>query len=92
MRIVLPVNTFQNPDGTPVANGYLLIRLNQDGSVNDTQIQSNFTQISLDSSGSIVGSPTFWQNANINPPGTYYILSVFSATGQLVSSPNVVTL
>lgn len=88
----LTVTQFVNPDGSPVANGYVTIRLSQDGSVNDTQIASTFTQIALDSTGTIVGSPVFWTNASISPSGTYYILSVYAASGQRVSGPSVVTV
>ncbi len=91
-QIALVVHTFVNPDGTPVANGYIRIRLNQDGSVNNTQIQSSFTQIPLDSNGTIVGSPVFWTNASISPSGTYYVLQVYAASGQLISGPSRLTV
>ena len=91
-KIALTVNTFQNPDGSPVAKGTIRIRLNIDGSVNDEQISSSFTNISLDSNGIIVGSPTFWPNSDISPSGTYYILLVYSASGQEISGPNKVTV
>ena len=90
--IPLAINQFVNPDGSPVANGYLRIRLNQDGSTNDTQIQSNFIRVPLDLNGFIVGDPQFWPNLNISPPGSYYILLVYNATGQLVSGPSVITV
>jgi len=91
-KVSLPLTNFQNADGTPVANGTLQIRLNVNGSVNDTQIQTNFSTVSLDSSGNILGSPTFWPNVDINPTGTYYILSVYSQLGQLVGGPNILTI
>jgi len=86
----LIVKKFVNADGTPIANGKVLMRLSQDGSVGDEQIQSNFTTLVLDNTGTVVGSPVFWQNSAINPPGTYYIQKVFSASGQRVSGPSVV--
>lgn len=91
-QTALTVNTFVNPDGTPVANGYIRIRLNQDGSVSGNQIQASYTEIALDSNGTIIGSPVFWPNANINPSGTYYILLVYATTGQLVYGPNIVNV
>jgi hypothetical protein len=91
-KISLVVNTFQNPDGSPVANGYILIRLCLDGSVDDDQINSNYTQINLNSSGVIIGSPTFWPNIDISPSGTYYIMFVYSSDGQIVSGPLKVTV
>lgn len=91
-QTALVVNTFVNPDGSPVANGYIRIRLSQDGSVNDTQIQANFTTLALNSLGTIVGSPVFWPNAAISPPGTCYVLLVYTATGQLISGPSRVNV
>ena len=91
-QTALTVNTFVNPDGSPVANGYIRIRLSQDGSVNNIQIQATYTEISLNSSGVIVGSPLFWPNSEISPSKTYYIIIVYSATGQEVAGPNIVTV
>ena len=91
-RTALTVNTFQTPDGKPVALGKLTFRLVIDGSVSNEQIQSNKVVIPLNSSGVITGSPTFWPNASIAPPGTYYVQSVYTAAGQLVAGPNVVTV
>ena len=91
-KTTLPITNFQNADGTPVANGTLQIRLNINGSVSDTQIQSNSTTVALDASGNVVGAPTFWPNAAISPAGTYYVLSVYSIQGQLVGGPNVLTI
>jgi hypothetical protein len=91
-RTSLPLTNFQNADGTPVANGTLQIRLNVNGSVNDTQVQSNSYTVRLDASGDVLDSPTFWPNADILPAGTYYVLSVYSQQGQLVGGPNVLTI
>jgi hypothetical protein len=91
-KVALPINTFQLANGAPVANGNLLIRLSQPGSVDDAQINANFTSISLNSSGQIEGSPTFWPNADILPAGTYYILLVFSSSGQRVAGANKLTV
>lgn len=91
-KVSLPLTNFQNADGTPVALGTLQIRLNINGSVNDTQLQTNTSVINLDVNGNVLGSPTFWPNADILPTGTYYIFSVYSAAGQLVGGPNVLTI
>ena len=100
-RSSLPITNFQNPDGSPVAKGYLRIRISQNASISflipgpiteHNQIQSNFTKVSLDSSGNVTGSPTFWANADLSPSGTYYILEVFSSTGQLLSGPSKLTI
>jgi hypothetical protein len=91
-RVALTVTNFQNPDGSPVALGYLLFKLITEGSVSDTQISSQITKIPLDINGTITGSPTFWPNSSIAPAGTYYVRSVYTAQGQLVSGPSKVTV
>ncbi len=91
-RQPLTITTFQYPDGTVVSNGTIQIRLNTNGSVSNTQIQNEFTTISLDINGVITGSPTFWPNTNILPAGTYYVMSVYSSSGQLVAGPNKITV
>lgn len=89
-RSPLTVNTFQNPDGSPVANGYIRIRLSQIGSSNSQQIDIVFTKTLLNASGVIIGSPTFWPNSGILPAGTYYIIEVYNSSGQLIAGPNKV--
>jgi hypothetical protein len=91
-RAALTVNTFVNPDGTTVANGTVQMRLNVDGSVIDTQIQSTFTDFLLDAFGQLIGSPTFWPNSQISPSGTYYVQKVYNSNGQLVAGPNKITV
>src|SRR5271165_1694261 len=88
----LPITTYLDADGGPLANGSLLLRLSQDGSANDTQLCAMPITIPLDSGGTITGSPMFWPNAEITPLGTTYIISAYSAKGQLVSGPNSMTL
>jgi hypothetical protein len=82
--------TYVNPDGSPVANGTLLIRLNRDGITSDKQIQSNFIRIPLDSQGRVTGSPVLPLTSAITPSGTYYIGKVYNSTGQLVGIPFIV--
>jgi hypothetical protein len=91
-KVQLPLRIFTLPSGSPVANGYLMIRLSIPGSVNDTQIQSNFVKVPLDSTGTVIGTPTFWHNTDISPPGTSYIQSVYTSQGQLISGPNKLTI
>jgi hypothetical protein len=91
-RSALPITNFQTSDGSPVANGYILIRLNVDGMASGDQIQSNFIKITLDSNGNLIGSPLFWTNASIIPPGSYYIVQVYKLNGQLVGGPLKVTV
>ncbi len=91
-KVAFPLTTFQFPNGNPVANGSINVSLNTDGSVNNTQIQSHGDNISLNASGTIVGTPTFWPNSDIFPAGSYYIISVYTASGQLIAGPNKITV
>jgi hypothetical protein len=86
-----PITNFQYPDGAPVANGYVDIRLSVDGSVNSSQVERIFTRSTLNSSGNLVG-PVFWPNSSILPSGSYYIINVYNSQGQLVAGPNKVTI
>lgn len=84
-RVSFPL-TYTTAGGFPLADGYLLLRLSQDGSVNDSQITSADCKVLLDSTGTPVGL-TLWPNAAITPSGTYYIISSYTASGELVSGP-----
>ena len=88
----LAVTTFVYLDGTPLAGGTVKIRLNLNGSSSDGQVSSQFTTLTLDSNGTITGSPTFYRPADIAPSGTYYINLVNSAQGQLVAGPNIASI
>lgn len=87
-----PITQFQFPNGAPVANGSITIRLNTNGNASENSISAQFTRIALDSTGTPVGSPVFWPNAEINPPGTYYIVLVYTEAGQRVAGPLSITV
>ena len=88
----LPITNFQTADGTAVANGQLTIRLNIDGNVNDTSINTRSVTVTLDTNGAPVGNPQFWPNNEISPTGTYYVINVYEKNGQLVGGPLSVTV
>ena len=88
----LPINTFQLPNGAPVANGSITVRLNTDGMVSGDSINTKFAPIALDSNGVIAGSPVFWPNSEISPIGTYYIVIVYTAAGQEVAGSLLVVV
>jgi hypothetical protein len=95
----MPVNqiidgTFQDIQANPLANGYLLFQLNQDGTTSDssgdTLVCSQYTiKVPLDSNGNVVTSPTYslWPNSLLSPSGSFYTVSAYSAKGQLVWGP-----
>lgn len=85
-KMPLPITNYQQVDGNPVANGYLIVWLNRDGRVAGNHIQFNATIVPLDSNGNISGTHTFWPNADIIPSGTYYIVDVHSQLGQLITN------
>jgi len=85
-----------DPEGNPLANGYLLFVLSRDGVVNtNVRVCAGRTiYVPLNSSGSVASSPIYslWPNDVLTPSTTYYTLSAYSSTGQLVYGPNVVLI
>ena len=83
---------FQDNEGNPLANGYLLLELSQDCTVNTTtQVCSNcIIKVPLDVNGNVVVSPVYslWPNDVLTPSGTFYFISAYTANGELVWGPN----
>lgn len=92
-RISLPALQFFDSEGNPVALGSVELALSVDcQTTSNTQIGSSVSvKIPLDSTGTITGSYLIWQNASLTPSGSYYILSVYTSSGQLVQGPDVIT-
>jgi len=85
--------TFQFPNGQPVANGYIVVRLSADGASSDGQIYSQIgTRLLLDENGNIIGDGGFTPNTDITPANTSYLVTAYSATGQFVLGPVAVTV
>lgn len=84
--------SFIDSEGNPLANGYLLFQLNQDGVVNtSTQVCAGSTiKVPLNSSGSVAASPVYslWPNDVLTPSGSFYTVSAYTANGTLVWGPN----
>lgn len=94
-KIQLSGGAFQDALGNVVANGYMIMQLSQDaqvtGSSPEVQITAGRTiKVLLDASGNIKASPAqyAWPNDVLTPANTYYIVSVYTAAGQLVWGPN----
>ena len=89
-----PIQNFQNADGSDVANGYLLIHLNNDATALGTgQVGAKIkSEVTLGALGEILNNPQFWENASLTPNDTVYILEVYNAEGLRVCGPIPVTV
>jgi len=91
-KVQLTGGAFQDVEGNPLANGFLLMQLSQDGQVNgNTEIAAGREiEITLDSNGNISTSPaqSVWPNDVISPVNTFYTVSAYTQQGQLVWGPN----
>jgi hypothetical protein len=92
MTVPFPITTFTDAEGNPLSNGYLILRISTDVvTPDDTQLCYQIAvKVPLDSNGAISGSPLFWPNDGLLPADSYYILSAYSANGQLVLGPVLV--
>lgn len=81
---------FQDANGDALNAGYLIMQLNQDAqSSQQSQVDGNRSiKITLDATGNAVSGQYVWPNTALNPSTTYYIVSAYSAAGQLVWGPN----
>jgi hypothetical protein len=94
-KVQLSGGAFQDALGNVVANGYIIMQLSQDAQVTgaspEIQITAGRTlKVTLDGSGNVNASPaqSVWPNDVLTPANTYYIVSVYTASGQLVWGPN----
>jgi hypothetical protein len=75
---------FQLPNGSPLALGYLKMRLNVDATTGVDQIVAGrVVTVPLDSNGNISGAVLVWPNDQLIPINTVYVTQAFSASGQL---------
>src|SRR5579863_3069306 len=71
--------TFQNPDGSAVANGILKLTLSQAANISGTaQIAPTEVTIQLNSSGAIPANTTILANDELTPAGTTYYATLFN--------------
>lgn len=81
---------YNSPEGFPISNGHLLVRLAFDCNCfcDDYQVTgNNHSKLFLDEDGFIIGTPMVRPNDQLNPLGSYYIIQVFSEAGQLIFGP-----
>jgi hypothetical protein len=96
-QVAFPLTSFSDADGSPLANGYLLIHTSDDATVTGTSsslqiCRDAVVKVLLDTTGTITGSPVFWPNSAMSPAGLYYVLRAFSSNGQMVLGPTKVTI
>ena len=89
-KVQLTGGKFQSSDGTPLANGYLRLFLNQDSTIPGVGIicAGEYIQIQLDSNGSVAANQSVWANDSMTPQNSYYRVFGYSASGQLVFGGN----
>ena len=93
--VQLSGGSFQDALGNLVSGGYMLMQLSQDAQVTGSSPEVQITagrviKVLLDSSGNVEASPAqyVWPNDVLTPANTYYTVSVYTASGQLVWGPN----
>lgn len=91
-KVQLIGGAFQDSEGNVLANGYLMMKLNQDELVAGVgQICSGIEiRINLTALGSVSTSPAqlVWGNDQMSPVNAYYRVSGFDSRGQLAWGPN----
>jgi hypothetical protein len=86
--------TFVNPQGVPLANGYLVMQLSHDGqSATPNQVVSGFRlRVTLNSSGQISPAVAIYSNTGLLPANTFYRITVYAADGTEVVPVSAVTI
>lgn len=89
---------FQDLEGNPLANGYVLCKLTEDAQITGVgQLGAGaIMRIPLDASGNATGVVGLWPNDALLPNDSQYVMTAYSAAGQPVwegiktvtSSPN----
>ncbi len=82
---------FQDSEGNLLSGGYLTLVLNNDESVDDSQIcAGREITIALDAFGDAVASPGqfIWGNDVMSPVNSYYRVTGYTANGQIAWGPN----
>ena len=94
-KVDWPLTTYFKPDGTPLANGYILVKLVFDCECPCANYQitgSNWVKVNLDSNGVIIGTHQVRPNPQLKPDGSYYIVNAYTQEGQLVLGPKKVVI
>jgi hypothetical protein len=86
--------TFVDPQGNPLVNGYLVMRLSHDGqSGTPNQVVSGITKrVTLNGSGTISPAVAIYSNTGLLPANTFYYVRVFAADGTEVVPLSKITI
>lgn len=78
------------PDGSPVANGRLFLKLSKDAfAFGVNQVASSLISFTLDVNGNIPANTQIWANDELTPAGTTYAVSVTKGLGLVWGSDNI---
>ena len=92
-QVAFPVTTFTDANDNPLANGYVLIRVSTDVQASSGQLCAGMSvRVELNGSGVMSSVPQVWPNNELSPSGSVYILSAYTADGELVYGPEPVTV
>jgi hypothetical protein len=83
---------FQNCEGQPLADGYLILTLSHDESAGPSLVVSGATiKVNLDSNGNIPSSPAtkIYSSDVLTPAGSYYQVIGYEADGTLAYGPQI---
>lgn len=86
--------SWTNSDGSPVSDGRVFFKLNQNASaIGGPQISStDLVSFTLDNTGSIPVGSELWVNDELTPVGSTYKIAVLAAGGGLVWKSNNTTI
>jgi hypothetical protein len=96
-KVQLIGGEYQDSEGNVLADGYLILRLNQDSVVNTSQVCAGIDiKIQLDSDGNVASSTStppapdqfVWGNDQLTPINSFYKISGFANNGQPSWGPN----
>jgi len=88
-RVQLINGYFEDSEGNPLALGYLLFELIQNTSVNGFIVcAGSIVKILLDVNGNIAANQYIWGNDQMSPINSFYRVTGYSASGQIVFGPN----
>lgn len=80
-----PYTLYNDPNGDPLSNGYVLLTLTMDASTSGVQLCAGMTvKADLDDTGSIDSDFQVWSTDDMLPAGVLYNLRAYTEQGQLV--------